>query len=167
VQRLCCIRAGATNLADIDSDSRLPRQQAASCLCWHIAGQAIANERPLWRNADVFFWVEKTRWRTAAYGHRTFNVGFLAMNPKVRLSQPDPLLPFRSLQSSRSWPPVLGQQRSYDRWANSRANDQLNSPPKTAIDQTRKQSFHSQVPWPASRKVPALQQPALSKDSLV
>jgi hypothetical protein len=31
-----------------------------------------------------------THWRTAAYGHRTFNVGFQAMNPTGRLSQPDP-----------------------------------------------------------------------------
>ena len=34
--------------------------------------------------------VEMTPWRTAAYGHRTFNVGFLAMNPRGRLSQSDP-----------------------------------------------------------------------------
>ena len=32
---------------------------------------------------------EMTPWRTAAYGHRTFNVGFVAMNPKGRLSQFD------------------------------------------------------------------------------
>jgi hypothetical protein len=38
--------------------------------------------------------VEMTHCRTAAYGHRTFNVGFLAMNPKGRLSQPDPLRKF-------------------------------------------------------------------------
>jgi hypothetical protein len=28
--------------------------------------------------------------QVAAYRHRTFNAGFLAMNPKARLSQPDP-----------------------------------------------------------------------------
>ena len=48
--------------------------------------------------------VELTPWRTAAYGHRTFNVGFVAMNPKGRLSQSDPKQTFRFLQSS----PTLG-----------------------------------------------------------
>jgi hypothetical protein len=34
--------------------------------------------------------VETTRRRAAAYGHRTLNAGFLAMNPKGRPSQRDP-----------------------------------------------------------------------------
>lgn len=52
------------------------------------------------------FWVEMTRRRLAAYGHRAFNAGFPAMNPIGRLSQPDPLLTFKELtdllQSCRS-----------------------------------------------------------------
>jgi hypothetical protein len=44
----------------------------------------------------------------AAYGHRAFNGGFLAMNPKGRLSQFDPLQTFRFLQSS----PTLGSPSS-------------------------------------------------------
>jgi hypothetical protein len=34
--------------------------------------------------------VETTRRQKAAYGHRTFNAGFLVLNPKGRPSQPDP-----------------------------------------------------------------------------
>jgi hypothetical protein len=47
-------------------------------------------------------WVEMTHPRVAAYRHRTFNAGFLAMNPKARPSQPDPELPFGLLQSCPS-----------------------------------------------------------------
>jgi len=37
-------------------------------------------------------WVEPTRRRAAACGHRVFNAGFAAMNPIGWPSQPDPLL---------------------------------------------------------------------------
>jgi hypothetical protein len=39
-------------------------------------------------------WVEMTRRRAAAYGHRAFNAGFPAMNPIGRPSQPDPQMTY-------------------------------------------------------------------------
>ena len=39
--------------------------------------------------------------RVAAYRHRTFNAGFLAMNPKARPSQPDPV---QSAEATSSLP---------------------------------------------------------------
>lgn len=55
--------------------------------------------RPRIRWNEVQLWVETTRRRAAAYGHRAFNAGFPAMNPIGRPSQPDPNPPFGSLQS--------------------------------------------------------------------
>jgi len=56
-------------------------------------------------------WVETTHQRGAAYGHRTFNAGFLAMNPKGRPSQADPLLP---LGISNWWPQCGRSKASFE-----------------------------------------------------
>jgi hypothetical protein len=50
-----------------------------------------------------------THQRVAASGHRTFNAGFLAMNPNGRPSQPDPKLPVRFFQSCPTLSPAFSR----------------------------------------------------------
>jgi len=86
-----------TNITEHTVDNYIQTGKDIEKVISQIEGP-LSISRPLRPMAASIFlhrrvWVETTHHRVAAYGHRTFNAGFLAMNLQGRPSQPDPELP--------------------------------------------------------------------------